>query len=270
VDNKLIVHKLPDFDFIELYPVGDFHDGDPKTDEKAFEGFVRFIAAEPYRYWLYSGDNLNNAIKTSVSNVYNECRSPAAQKEHFIQLMKPIADKCLCFVPGNHEARSAKETDCLLVWDIAARLVGDERALELYRENEAFLKITVGKYSQHSKGAEPIPYIAWVVHGDGGGNMVGATVNKMQSRSMAIEGLDFSVSGHVHKGKVGHSFPVRTIDTRNNCIAMRSVSNAICSAWSDYGGYAARKLLLPGAKGALPIILNGRRKEVEIRVGSAV
>lgn len=268
--DKLIVHKLPDYDFIELYPVGDVHNGDPKTDEKMFEGFVRFIGAEPYRYWLYSGDNLNNAIKTSVSNVYNESRSPAQQKEWFINTMRPIADKCLCFVPGNHEARSAKDTDSLLVWDIACRLVGDERAMELYRENEAFVKISLGKYSQHHKNADPVTYVAWVVHGDGGGAMVGATINKMQSRSMAIEGLDLSISGHVHKGKVGHSFPVRVIDPRNNCIGMRSVSNAICSAWQDYGGYAARKLLPPGAKGALPIILQGRRKEVEILIGSAV
>ena len=30
---KLIVHKLPDYDYIEIYPITDFHDGDPKTDE---------------------------------------------------------------------------------------------------------------------------------------------------------------------------------------------------------------------------------------------
>lgn len=271
MDNKIIVHKLPDFEFIELYPVCDFHDGDPKTDERMFEGFVKFIAAEPNRYWLYAGDNLNNAIKSSVSNVYNEKRSPHQQKEHFIELMKPIADKCFCFVPGNHEARSSKETDCQLVWDIACRLVGDDRARELYRENEAFIKISFGRYIEKNRShIQPVTYILWVVHGDGGGMYIGNTINKMQLRSMAIEGLDIAICGHVHKGKVGHSFPVRVIDPHNNIVRMRSVSNAICCAWQDFSGYAARKLMLPGAKGALPIVFSGRRKEIEVRVGSAV
>ncbi len=267
---QLIVHKLPDFPKIELYSVNDYHDGDEKTDEDMFKGFVKFISAEPFRYWGYTGDNLNNAIKSSVSNVYNEKRSPHEQKEHFIELMRPVANKCLWFVPGNHEARSSKETDSQLVWDIACRLVGDDEARRLYRENEAFVKISFGRYSQHGKNAEPVTYVGWVVHGDGGGMYVGNMVNKMQQRTMAIEGVDFSICGHVHKGKVGHSFPVRQIDPRNDIIRIRSVSNAICTAWADYGGYAARKLMLPGGKGALPIELNGRRKEIEIRVGSAV
>jgi predicted phosphodiesterase len=269
--DKIIVHKLPDFEFIELYPICDFHDGDPKTDENMFKGFVKFIAAEPYRYWLYAGDNLNNAIKSSVSNVYNEKRSPFHQKEHFIDLVRPIANKCLCFVPGNHEARSSKETDCQLVWDIACRLVGDDKARELYRENEAFVKVSFGHYtdSKHS-GIALVTYIMWVVHGNGGGMYVGNTVNKMQLRSMAIEGIDIAICGHVHKGKVGHSFPVRVVNPRQNIVTMRSVHNAICSAWADFGGYAARKLMIPGAKGALPIVFSGRRKEIEVRVGSAV
>lgn len=262
MSEKLIVHKLPDFDSVDIYPIGDVHDGDSHTDEQAFENLVKFIKADEKRYWLYAGDNLNNAIKSSVSNVYNEKRSPAQQKEHFIELVRPIADKCICFIPGNHEARSSKDSDCQLVWDIACRLVGDDRARELYRENEAFVKISVGKYSQHQKNAEPIAYTGWIHHGTGGGMYVGATVNKLQLRTMAVEGLDFALQGHVHKGKVGHKFDVRQIDPRNNVITQREILNAVCCAWQDFGGYAARYMMLPGHKGPSAITLNGRKKEV--------
>jgi hypothetical protein len=184
---KLIVHKLPDFDSVDIYPICDFHDGDPKTDEEMFINFVKFIKADKHRYWLYAGDNLNNAIKSSVSNVYNEKRPPSQQKEHFIEIMRPIADRCLCFIPGNHEARSAKDDDCQLVWDIACRLVGDDKAFELYRENEAFIKISLGKYSpcRNGKDEDPVTYTGWIHHGTGGGMYVGSTVNKMQLRTMA-------------------------------------------------------------------------------------
>lgn len=258
---KLIVHKLPDYDYIEIYPITDFHDGDPKTDETMFKNFVKYIEADERRYWLYAGDNLNNAIKSSVSNVYNEKRSPHEQKEHFIELVRPIADKCLCFIPGNHEYRSQKETDCQVVWDIACRLVGDEKARELYRENEAFIKISFGEYRCTGKAQKPVTYVGWIHHGTGGGMYVGATVNKFQLRTMAIEGLDFAVQGHVHKGKIGHKFDVRSIDPRNNVVLQREVLNVICCAWSDFGGYAARGMMLPGHKGPSCIVLNGRRKE---------
>jgi hypothetical protein len=260
---KLIVHKLPDFDSIDIYPITDFHDGDSHTDEAMFENFVKFIKAAGNRYWLYAGDNLNNAIKSSVSNVYNEKRSPAQQKEHFIELVRPIADKCLCFIPGNHEARSSKDSDCQIVWDIACRLVGDDKARDIYRENEAFLKISCGKCKDGSRTwGDPVTYTGWVHHGTGGGMYVGATVNKLQLRTMAVEGLDFAVQGHVHKGKVGHKFDVRQIDPRNNLVVQREILNAICCAWSDFGGYAARYMMLPGHKGPSVITLNGRQKEV--------
>lgn len=262
MSEKLIVHKLPDFDYIEIYPIADFHDGDPKTDEAIFKNFVKYISAAENRYWLYAGDNLNNAIKSSVSNVYNEKRSPHEQKEHFIELVKPIADKCLCFIPGNHEVRSAKESDCQLVWDIACRLVGDEKAHELYRENEAFIKIQVGRCTDKTrKYGDPVTYVGWIHHGVGGGMYAGATVNKFQLRTMAIEGLDFAVQGHVHKGKIGHKFDVRSIDPRNNVVLQREILNVICCAWSDFGGYGARGMMLPGHKGPSCIVLNGRRKE---------
>jgi UDP-2,3-diacylglucosamine pyrophosphatase LpxH len=261
MSEKLIVHKLPDFDYLEIYPITDFHDGDPKTDETMFKNFVKHIEADERRYWLYAGDNLNNAIKSSVSNVYNEKRSPHEQKEDFIETMRPVAGKCLCLIPGNHESRSAKESDVHLVWDIACRLVGDDKARELYRENEAFIKISFGKYSQHRKHAVPVTYVGWIHHGVGGGMYVGATVNKLQLRTMAIEGVDFAVQGHVHKGKVGHKFDVRQIDPRNDVVIQKQILNVICCAWSDFGGYGARKMMLPGTKGPSCIILNGRRKE---------
>ena len=47
MDDKLIVHKLPDFETIEIFGVCDGHFGDPKTDEQMFKDFVKYIGAEP-------------------------------------------------------------------------------------------------------------------------------------------------------------------------------------------------------------------------------
>ena len=138
-NEKVIRRQFDDNTDIRIYPFVDLHFGDGNTDVAAGERFIREIQKDPNAYLMYLGDNMNNAIKSSVSNVYNESRSPHEQKKYLIELLKPVADKFLCFVPGNHEGRSSKETDCPLVWDIADRL----GKADLYRENMAFIELKV-------------------------------------------------------------------------------------------------------------------------------
>lgn len=261
-DNSIIVHKFgQDVTGIEIYSVCDLHIGDPKTDEKMIQNFVSFIAAKPNRYWVYNGDNINNAIKSSVSNVYNEKYPPGDQKYRFIELVRPIADKCLAFVPGNHEARSAKEDDVHLVFDIAVVLVGEARARELYRENEAFIKISLGQKIRGScQNSKPATYVGLIHHGAGGGSLPGSSLNRIYAYTQTIEGLDFSMTGHVHKGILSGLVGKRVIDPRNNVVATTSYAIAISPSWADFGGYSARAMMRPAAHGIGWISLAGDRK----------
>ena len=259
---KVIVHDLPTHDTIEILGVNDGHIGDEKTDETAFKGFIKHIAEAPNRYWVYNGDNINNAIKSSVSNTYNERYSPAQQKEILIGMLRPIADKCLAFVPGNHEARSGKETDCHLVWDIACRLVGDDMATKLYRENEAVIKVRFGSKANN----KPVAYIGLINHGFGGGSLPGSAMNGMYKYAIAFNDVDFTLSGHVHKGILSGKFARRVIDPRNDLITLRDFCVLINGAWADYGGYASRKGFPPGTKGAGRVILHNYTKRMNVLI----
>ena len=265
MDDKLIVHKLPDFETVEVYGVCDGHIGDPKTDEQMFKDFVKHIGAEPNRYWVYNGDNINNALKSSVSNVYNEKYPPGQQKLMIIDILRPIAHKCLAFVPGNHESRSSKEADCAIVLDIAMILCGEDRGRELYRENEAVVKIQFGSATAGPmRNLRPLSYIGLITHGFGGGAMPATALNNMYKHAVSFADVDFTISGHVHKGILSGKFARRVIDVHNDMIKLKHFCVLVNGAWADYGGYAARKGYPPSAKGAGRIILHNGQKDISI------
>lgn len=96
-----------DFDLIDH---GDTHIGDALIHSKGLERLVSYILAEPYRYWIHKGDWIE-AITTDDKR-YNEetaeaqkMATPLKQRDEAIRLYKPIADRGLVGLFGNHEAK---------------------------------------------------------------------------------------------------------------------------------------------------------------------
>lgn len=252
---KLIEHNFSsEFDTLELYPLVDLHIGDEKTDIKLFRQFIQFIKEKPNRYVTIQGDLMNNAIKTSVSNVYNETMNPQEQKKWLIVELREIKDRILCIVPGNHEERSTKDVDNHPMEDVALAL-GIEN---LYHHNGAFVKITFGKDRSSNRRA----YVLACIHGYGGGAKPGAAANRIEDFLYTMEGVDILIMGHVHKKLAGKPSKL-VIDPRSNLITTKEVLWVVASAWQDYGGYGFRMMLRPGTKGKTPIVLYAKERYFE-------
>lgn len=255
MSDKLIVHELSDtFDTLEILPLLDLHKGDDKTDEVLFHNFIRYVLEKPNRYVTLQGDLMNNAIKTSVSNVYNETMNPHEQKKWLINELKPIKDRILCIVPGNHEDRNTKDVDNRPMEDLAM-VLGLER---LYAQNGAFVKVSFGK----GKDGNRRTYILACIHGYGGGAKPGAAANRIEDFLYTMEGVDIVIMGHVHKKLAGKPSKL-VIDPRNNVISTKPVLWVVASAWQDYGGYGFRMMLRPGTKGKTPIVLYAKERYFE-------
>jgi hypothetical protein len=251
----------PDWDSLELFPLSDLHVGDKRTDVPLFRKFVKYIAAKPNRRWVYNGDNLNMALKNSKSNVYNDSMldeetkkllhmPPNEQRKWLIHEIEPIVPQCLGLLDGNHEERTTKEVGFSIVETMA------EKFNVPYSSDVLPLKISFGKDS-HSRR---ITYGVYVAHGTGAGGRIGATINKAEDVALMIEGCDVVILGHVHKK--GASKPaVLVMDMQNNVMRQRDKLCVVSSHWCDYGGYAAKGLMRPGSKGAVPVTLNGCYKE---------
>lgn len=259
-DFELIKHKLP-YNEVIIVPVSDVHLGALEHCRPQWETFCKYVLDTPNCYILLGGDLINNSIRTSVANPFDEVIRPREQKERMVENLKPIRDRILCAVSGNHERRTTKDSDMDLTYDIMARL-----ALEhLYRENIAFVKLglglrTTGDYPETS-------FVLGVTHGAGGGIFTGAAVNRNERFGNIIEGLDALVVGHTHKGAITRPSKI-VVDTVREKVSIKDYTVVSSVSWLNYGGYAAQKMLLP-SQSATPqrLILGGTKdkKTLEVR-----
>lgn len=255
-DLDLIHHK---FDHeIDIYPIADVHLGAVEHAEPEWQAFLKRVEKEN-AYLILAGDLLNNSTRgTRFANPFDEALRPREAKARMVEYLEPIKDRILCLVDGNHEARSTRETDQSITYDICARLDIEH----LYRENIAFVKISLGKRNRDQHSIQN--YVFTVVHGKSGGIYTGAALNSSERFGNLIEGVDCFVSGHVHKGFVSKPSKI-VVDTAHNCVMMRSYLVVSCVSWLNYGGYAARATLLP-AKIADPqrlhLVMDEHRKQI--------
>lgn len=237
-DFTLITHKFDDA--ITIYPISDVHYGALEHNQDAWTKFLKKIEAEPNSYIILDGDLINNSVRSSVANPFDELVRPREQKRRMVEFLEPIKDKILCATAGNHEGRSMREDDVDITYDIMSKLDIED----LYRPNICFMKVQVGKRPNDSRGRYYQTYTFAVTHGAGGGIVTGSTVNRNERFGYVIDGLDCLVVGHTHKGTVTKPSKI-VINTNDNIVYTRTMTVISSISWLNWGGYAATKMLLP-------------------------
>ena len=240
-DFDLIVHRLPECKEARVYVIGDLHVGAIEANIKGWEQFVQKILQDKNAYIVILGDMMNNATKTSVSNVYEEVLRPREQKRYLVGALSQLTERILCIVPGNHEQRN-KDVDDEPLYDVACKLDLED----MYRPNAAFLKVCFGSRNAGRKNEKPLQvYTICCTHGAGGGIYTGAAVNRNERMAMFVN-ADILAVGHTHKGAI--TKPARIeIDPYNNSVKMKTTTVISACSWLSYGGYAMRKMLLPSS-----------------------
>ena len=256
-DFDLIRHSFPGD--IDIYPIADVHLGAIEHAETEWQNFIKRVEKEN-AYLILAGDLLNNSTRgVRFANPFDEVLRPREAKRRMTEYLKPIANRLLIVTSGNHEQRSARESDCDLTYDICSKLDVEH----LYRENIAFAKISLGMRKRD--GIPMSSYVFCVSHGRGSGIYTGAAVNSSERfGGTALEGVDCIVTGHVHKGFVTHPSKI-VVDCSNNCVSTRSYTVISCVSWLNYGGYAARSMLLPAEIAnpqRLHLVCSEKRKQI--------
>lgn len=234
----------------EIYPVSDTHVGDILFHHVEFQRFIEFILEKPNRFIVLNGDLINNNLANSVGSVYEDIISPNDQIKEIVRMLLPVRERIWVMVGGNHEQRTKKEVSMDVTEHMAEKLGVP------YSEDEAFLKVRIGKNPVNSK---KLVYSIYMTHGNGGGKKPGGKLNNLEDLSKNIL-ADIYIAGHGHT-RLGHKPVFRLPDLRNNKIVEVEQLFTMAAGWLKYGGYPVRKMLRQQVRGSHPVRIYGTHKE---------
>lgn len=246
---------------VKIYPIADLHYGSMQFNGERWNNFVKVISEEQNSYIIVAGDLIDNGTKSALTNCFDATCRPAEQKRWVAEQLKPLKDRILCVVSGNHESRN-KDVDDLPLYDVCAKLDIEDR----FRENGCFLAVRMGgnEKDRHSASSVKRPtYMFCVTHGAGGGMYIGSALNRNERYITAMENVDVLVTGHTHKPAVICGSKL-CFDVRNGRVVEKKFYSVVASSWLNYGGYAMKKMYTPVGQTLTEITLRGYKKDIRV------
>lgn len=182
-----------------IYFLGDIHEGAANMQESALLKAIKQIQADN-AYWIGMGDyvdainhkdpRFNPAEISKKYNISDLDDLPNKQVFELFEKLKPIADKCLGLIAGNHEDAYKRYNG----FDVNAMLCKLLNADNL--KQKAFISLQHYRTSDKNKC---VSHTICVCHGSGGGGMrEGYPVNKTYD-VFRYDIADVHVQGHMHK-----------------------------------------------------------------------
>lgn len=229
---KFLSFELP-LKALNLYPLGDWHHGSRQAFPRFIKQEIDTIAADPEARWCSMGDLIENAIVGSKSDVYLSTTNPEKQIEDVVSLLKPIKDKGLFMIPGNHSARTMRVAG-IDPDKVIADLLGMP-----YARYSILASLALGKAKQKPRA------ICYFHHSRGGGSTPGGKVNAAAKLRLIVPGADAVFCGHSH---TTNREPVTWFDAGLAGLVRRKGYNYIIGSaltWKE--SYAEEKGMRPAA-----------------------
>ena len=243
----------------EIEVFADLHIGDNHCDMKLIRERIQRVAENDHVYCILNGDLMNNATKTSVSDIYTEDIPPMEQIKRCIELFGPIKDKILCITSGNHEKRTDKKENIDLTEVMAMQLGLQDK----FSKGACLLFLRLGDKGKHGHNTQ-MRYVIYALHGSGGGRKEGAKATKLADMAGIVD-ADIYIHSHTHLPMVIKQAFYRT-DTRNSTVNLVTKLFVNTSAMLDYGGYGEEYEFKPSAKDCPIIHISGTKREMIARL----
>ena len=241
-----------DLNSIEIHTFADLHIGDKHCDLTNIKKRIEYVKNKENAYVILNGDLLNNAIKTSVSDIYSEKLTPMEELNRCVELFEPIKDKILCITTGNHERRTYNGSGIDLMEILSKELRIEER----FSNASAVLFIRLG-WNKSRKRKQW--YSIFVTHGSGGGRKVGAKAVRLADMENIVD-CDIYIHSHTHLPMIFKQSFYRS-DFINSNVALVDKLFVNTSAELNYGGYGEVYEFKPSSKECPVIYLSGTAKE---------
>jgi len=180
-----------EFKQLRIVPISDLHYGNPLCSIKHFIVTRDFIRDNDDVYTYLNGDLIEAVVLDSAGDIFKQKLTPQTQRDDVVDLLKPIKDKILGCVTGNHEDRIYKRVGVDLSEDIANILNVP------YRPEGMLLKVIFGDGNKSTMG-KPFVFWGYTTHGYGGARTKAAKAVKVERVGYWIPRADFVTMSHDH------------------------------------------------------------------------
>jgi|LGOV01.1.fsa_nt_gb hypothetical protein len=242
-----------EFEHMNIYPIADLHIGSKHFKRKRLEMDLEVIKSDPNGLLILNGDLVNNSIKTSIGDIYEETLNPEEQIDLLVELFEPLKDKIIGVVSGNHEDRTYKITGISVLKNFCYRL----GIIDVYSNISNMTFLSFGK----SKGRDTVKqtFTIYNVHGRGGGKLIGSKANRVHNLSSIAPTADLYIHSHTHAPITFKDSYVLT-DTRNKGVSIQDRLYVNTNAYEGFGGYGEVIGLAPSNHDMIKVRLSYDKK----------
>ena len=206
-------------------PLGDIHIGAQACEEDKFRAVVSEIEEDDNCYWVGLGDYCD-FINISDPRFSVASQAPwiklrhlgdlaAAQRDRFLDIVTPIAGKCLGLVQGNHELVIQRHYERDIYGEIVA---GVKKAADLKPDRKLGFGyagwLVLNFYRGKTTRSAATKITISLHHGFVGGKLKGAKALNMQ-RWLWSHDCDIAIFGHSHNTDI-QTEAVRQVDRAGN------------------------------------------------------
>ena len=199
-------------DTFTLVPIGDIHIGAAACNEQLLRDVVARVLGDESAYWIGMGDycdfinrsdpRFNPGAMADWIKVADLGDLAKSQRDKFLDIIKPIAPKCLCLVEGNHETAITRHYERHVYGEIVTAIkqfsgMKDDDRLGI--GYTGWLLLNFYRHKKKKAGSSAVKIN--LHHGFVGGRLAGAKALNMQRR-LAFHEADLCLMGHSHNTMV--------------------------------------------------------------------
>ena len=242
-----------EFEHMNIYPLADLHIGSKHFKRDILEKHLEVIKNDPNGLLILNGDLVNNSIKTSIGDIYEETLNPEEQIDLLVEMFEPLKDKIIGVVAGNHEARTYKITGISVLKNFCYRL----GIIDLFSPiaNLTFLSFGKSKGRDHVKQT----FTIYNSHGRGGGKLIGSKANRVHNLSSIVPNADLYIHSHTH-APITFKDSYVSADTRNKGVSIQNRLFVNTNAYEGFGGYGEVIGLAPSNHDMVKVELSYNKK----------
>lgn len=257
--NSNINGYIPKYEFdqnIHLFNLGDVHFGSIATHKEFFQHVIKKISTDPATYWVSTGDILD--VNLAKSKFFDHAGMEANEEFNVIvDLLRPIAGKCLGFVGSNHSERVHRFAG-LNFDQILAKTMDIP-----YLGGLGLINITLS-----CPKTSPIKRTYYVAmhHGSSNAITLGSKANSLQRLSDVFSNVDLVLEGHTHTFMVSTK-EVQVIDRDKNKLRSSTVTMCTCAHCLDWSkSYAADNKYTSTPAGFPVFHMSNTHKKVDVQL----